>query len=136
MKNFWDTITQFRAVWIGRVDGLKAGSVLEEPSNFILQLSKQWGEQRIISVLWGPEDWSAVRMVVLSSYIWNARWKSYADYEYKKLLTAGGTSDGKPKRKDFYGTVKRQIPKLVVKDGVLELIMDLTLSTLISDEWK
>ena len=67
--------------------------------------------------------------------------KAYADYEYKKLLTAGEHEiDGKTYKleKDFYGTVKKETePKLLVKDGILKVDNGLvTLSDKISDGMK
>ena len=122
------------------VDGLKTGSSPRGAFNYIATVKR--GEQRIISVIMGVGDWSDQDGEYYRHPFGNALIeKAYADYEYKKLLTAGEHKiDGKTYKleKDFYGTVKKGTnPKLVVKDGVLEVDNGLlTLSTLISDGMK
>lgn len=122
------------------VDGLKTGSSPRGAFNYIATVKR--GEQRIISVIMGVGDWSDQDGEYYRHPFGNALIeKAYADYEYKKLLTAGEHKiDGKTYKleKDFYGTVKKGTdPKFVVKDGILEVDNGLfTPTTLISDGMK
>lgn len=122
------------------VDGLKTGSSPKGAFNYIATVKR--GNQRIISVIMGVGDWADQDGEYYRHPFGNALIeKAYADYDYKKLLTAGEQEiNGRRYKleKDFYGTVKKGTdPKLVVKDGVLEVDNGLfTPTTLISDGMK
>lgn len=122
------------------VDGLKTGSSPRGAFNYIATIKR--GEQRLISIIMGVGDWSDQDGEYYRHPFGNALIeKAYADYEYKKLLTAGEHEiDGKTYKleKDFYGTVKKGTePKLLVKDGILKVDNGLvTLSDKISDGMK
>ena len=110
----------------GRIDGLKTGSSPRGAFNYIATVKR--GEQRIISVIMGVGDWSDQDGEYYRHPFGNALIeKAYADYEYKKLLTAGEHKiDGKPinLKKIFMGLSKRNKSKASCEDGVWKLIMD------------
>ena len=122
------------------VDGLKTGSSPKGAFNYIATVKR--GNQRIISVIMGVGDCADQYCEYYRHPFVNALIeKAYADYDYKKLLTAGEQEiNGRRYKleKDFYGTVKKGTdPKLVVKDGILEVDNGLfTPTTLISDGMK
>lgn len=106
------------------VDGLKTGSSPRGAFNYIATIKR--GEQRHIAVIMGVGDWSDQDGEYYRHPFGNALIeKSYTDYEYKKLLTAGKqTINGKNYQleTDFYGTIaKGTNPIFVVEDGQLRL---------------
>lgn len=106
------------------VDGLKTGSSPRGAFNYIATIKR--GEQRHIAVIMGVGDWSDQDGEYYRHPFGNALIeKSYADYEYKKLLTAGKqTINGQEYQleKDFYGTiVKGAEPTYVVENNQLRL---------------
>lgn len=114
------------------VDGLKTGSSPAGAFNYIATIKR--GDQRFICVIMGVGDWSDQDGEYYRHPFGNALMeKAFADYDYKKLLSAGKqTVDGKTYNlaKDFYGTVKKGTePKLIVEDGVLKVDNGLELLT-------
>lgn len=106
------------------VDGLKTGSSPRGAFNYIATIKR--GEQRHIAVIMGVGDWSDQDGEYYRHPFGNALIeKSYADYEYKKLLTAGKqTINGQEYQleKDFYGTIaKGNEPTYVVENNQLRL---------------
>ncbi|HFI0150897.1 TPA: DUF1958 domain-containing protein [Streptococcus suis] len=106
------------------VDGLKTGSSPRGAFNYIATIKR--GEQRHIAVIMGVGDWSDQDGEYYRHPFGNALIeKSYADYEYKKLLTAGKqTINGQEYQleKDFYGTIaKGTEPTYVVENNQLRL---------------
>nr|WP_245335151.1 DUF1958 domain-containing protein [Streptococcus oricebi] len=119
------------------VDGLKTGSSPKGAFNYIASIKR--GDQRLISVIMGVGDWSDQNGEYYRHPFGNALIeKSYADYEYKKILPAGQHEiNGETYKltKDFYATVKKgSNPKLVVENHRLRVDNGLeTVTTLISD---
>lgn len=119
------------------VDGLKTGSSPNGAFNYIATMQR--GEQRLVEVIMGVGNWSDQDGEYYRHPFGNAlAEKAYADYEYKKILSAGEqTIDGKKYRlsKDFYATVKKGTdPKVAITDNQLHLENGLeTLSPKVSD---
>ncbi|MBF0787169.1 MULTISPECIES: D-alanyl-D-alanine carboxypeptidase family protein [unclassified Streptococcus] len=119
------------------VDGLKTGSSPRGAFNYIATAKR--GEQRLISLIMGVGDWSDQDGEYYRHPFGNALLeKAYADYEYKKVLTAGKQIiNGQPYNlpSDFYATVRRgQEPIYTVEANQLQVDNGLeTVSPLISD---
>lgn len=119
------------------VDGLKTGSSPRGAFNYMATAKR--GEQRLISLIMGVGDWSDQDGEYYRHPFGNALLeKAYADYEYKKVLTAGKqTINGQTYQlaSDVYATVKRgQEPTYTVENNQLRVNNGLeTVSPLISD---
>lgn len=122
---------------IDGVDGLKTGSSPRGAFNYIATIKR--GEQRHIAVIMGVGDWSDQNGEYYRHPFGNALIeKSYADYEYKKLLSAGKqTINGQEYQleKDFYGTIaKGTEPTYVVENNQLRVENGLeAVSSMITD---
>ncbi|NQN67104.1 D-alanyl-D-alanine carboxypeptidase [Streptococcus suis] len=106
------------------VDGLKTGSSPRGAFNYIATIKR--GEQRHIAVIMGVGDWSDQNGEYYRHPFGNALIeKSYKDFEYKKLLTAGKHNiNGHIYQldEDFYGTIGKGVePKFIVEDDTLKL---------------
>ncbi|MDW8680820.1 DUF1958 domain-containing protein [Streptococcus suis] len=109
---------------IDGVDGLKTGSSPRGAFNYIATIKR--GEQRHIAVIMGVGDWSDQNGEYYRHPFGNALIeKSYKDFEYKKLLTAGNHNiNGHIYQldEDFYGTISKGVePKFIVEDNTLKL---------------
>lgn len=109
---------------IDGVDGLKTGSSPSAGFNYIATIKR--GEQRHIAVVMGVGDWSDQNGEYNRHPFGNALIeKSYQDFEYKKLLSAGKHEiDGQVIRlsNDFYGTIpKGTEPKFLIENNTLIL---------------
>lgn len=119
------------------VDGLKTGSSPRGAFNYIATAKR--GEQRLISLIMGVGDWSDQDGEYYRHPFGNALLeKAYADYDYKKVLTAGTqTINGQSYHlsSDLYATVPRgQEPTYIVENNQLRVNNGLeTVSPLISD---
>lgn len=119
------------------VDGFKTGSSPSAGFNFIGTAKR--GDQRLITVVLGTGDWSDQNGERYRHAFANALLeKGYADYEYRKILSAGEQEINGERYKldqDFYATVaKGQEPTLLVADGQLSVDNGLsTLSPLVAD---
>nr|WP_230082377.1 DUF1958 domain-containing protein [Streptococcus sp. zg-70] len=119
------------------VDGLKTGSSPRGAFNYIATAKR--GEQRLISLIMGVGDWSDQDGEYYRHPFGNALLeKAYADYDYKKVLSAGKqTINGQTYQvpSDVYATVRRgQEPTYTVENNQLRVNNDLeVVSPLISD---
>lgn len=105
-------------------DGLKTGSSPRAAFNYVMTATR--GDQRRIVVIMGVGDWYDQNSEFYRHPFGNALIeKSYADYEYKKVLSAGQhIIDGKKYEiaKDLYATVaKGQKPAFVAADDHVKL---------------
>ncbi|MGT2926663.1 DUF1958 domain-containing protein [Streptococcus cuniculipharyngis] len=121
-------------------NGLKTGSSPGAAFNYVMTVKR--GDQGRIAVIMGVGDWYDQNGEFYRHPFGNALVeKSYADYEYKKVLSAGQqTIDGKKYDldKDLYATVaKGAKPTFVVEDDQLKLANGLeTVSPLIKNSLK
>lgn len=111
------------------VDGLKTGSSPSAGFNYIATIKR--GEQRHIAVIMGVGDWADQDGEYYRHPFGNALIeKSYKDYEYKKILTAGVQNIngiGYDIPSDVYATVaKGTQPSLTVENGQLHIDTGLT----------
>lgn len=111
------------------VDGLKTGSSPSAGFNYIATIKR--GEQRHIAVIMGVGDWADQDGEYYRHPFGNALIeKSYKDYEYKKILTAGVQNIngiGYDIPSDVYATVaKGTQPSLTVENGQLHVDTGLT----------
>nr|WP_206269762.1 DUF1958 domain-containing protein [Streptococcus respiraculi] len=119
------------------VDGLKTGSSPLAAFNYIATIKR--GEQRLISLIMGVGDWSDQDGEYYRHPFGNALIeKAYADYDYKKVLSAGKqTINGQTYHlpSDFYATVRRgEEPTYTVENNQLRVNNGLeSVSPLISD---
>lgn len=109
---------------IDGVDGLKTGSSPSAGFNYIATIKR--GEQRHIAVVMGVGDWSDQDGEYYRHPFGNALIeKSYQDFEYKKLLSAGKHEiNGQVIQlsNDFYGTIpKGTEPKFLIENNTLIL---------------
>lgn len=109
---------------IDGVDGLKTGSSPSAGFNYIATIKR--GEQRHIAVVMGVGDWSDQNGEYNRHPFGNALIeKSYQDFEYKKLLSAGKHEiNGQVIQlgNDFYGTIpKGTEPKFLIENNTLIL---------------
>lgn len=109
---------------IDGVDGLKTGSSPRGAFNYIATIKR--GEQRHIAVIMGVGDWSDQNGEYYRHPFGNALIeKSYQDFEYKKLLSAGKHDiNGQvfELKNDFYGTIaKGTEPKFTVVNNLLTI---------------
>ncbi|HFU4463632.1 TPA: D-alanyl-D-alanine carboxypeptidase family protein [Streptococcus suis] len=106
------------------VDGLKTGSSPSAGFNYIATIKR--GEQRHIAVIMGVGDWADQNGEYYRHPFGNALIeKSYKDYEYKKILTAGShniNGKGYEIPSDVYATVaKGTQPSLTVENSQLHI---------------